>query len=294
MLISNPNYSDSTYFYKESQDEYIPRKYIDKEPRVHVIHVNSENADSFNKDQFSIALITPIIINEDEKAFVSVANISIPYSFYSVSELNNTLTITESDINGANEKEAYDIVIPSGNWIIDDLITELKTQLTAKTKKGVQYNIIYVEITNKCIITTITPNIKVVFDLTMDNACYHQYGFTLNKHILTSNAPLISDSVVEVANLYNLYIRLLNYNLDQCYDSYTKKTSNIICKVPINVAPLEIIYSNDDDKFMTPIKSNALLLFEFALTDEYERTIDLNYKPWTFDLVITINKLSIV
>jgi hypothetical protein len=271
---------------------FVPKRYVDNKPVQYVLHMNSEMADSWNNgpSSYNIKLTSPITAYEDESLYIECINVAIPYSFYGVSTLNNTVTITESDEDGSNAKAPFDIVLTSGNYDYQLLLNEMQDQLNAKTNHAIVYALSYNSGTNKFTFATATPNKKAVFDFNLENSCYNQYGFSLASHTMTTSIPLTSNNVMESCSIYNLFIRLKNFNLDRAFDMLNKSTSNIICKVPVNVPPLGVIYSSDTNSFQTPIKGSLIQNMTFEITDEWERLIDLNGKSWTFDLLITINK----
>ena len=271
---------------------YIPKRYIDPRDKTYILHMNSENGDfvDMSTATFTTSLSEQITAEDTEVIYLSVTNISIPYSFYSVSSLNNQVTITESNLDGTNQQVPFIIQIPEGNYIIDELVLYIQTQLNATTTNQTVYQVTYNQTTSKCTIATVTANRRTIFDFTGDNSCYHLFGFTYNIQAMTSTAPLISDSVVAMSDIYNLYLRLLSHTLYRGYDMVTRKPSNILCKIPVNVPAMSIIFMSDNDQYEIPIKEKVLNILSFQLTDEYQRPINMNSMPYTFDLIVNIVK----
>jgi hypothetical protein len=265
----------------------ITNKLIDPTERRYIIHLNSEMADTFGTlpTDFQVTLSQPIVSSESECLYISIDNVAIPYSFYGISELNNTVQVTEYDINDENP-ETFNVTIDSGNYNYATLATEFEAVINDQSKKGYTYALAYNKTTNKYAITSLDAH--AIFDFNLDNSIYRQLGFDLKQYTLTSS--LISDSVIEMLSQSHLYIRFLDYNLDRAYDIYTRSTSNILSKVPVNSGAGGIIYLNDNTNFETPLKESIISTLHFQLTDEWSQLIDLNKKSYSFDLIVHVVK----
>jgi len=196
--------------------------------------------------------------------YLSVVSACIPYSFYNINSYNNYFSYV---INS----ETYNVIISVGNYNINQIVSELKLQMT-------NFNIIYNSITNK---------------ITLSNPLYE---FTLNNskllNILGFSTVLSSyNKYITSTNCINLnYIRCINIDSNICTYNINKSlqnNSNILCSIPINTQPYSLIQYYNYNNFRSNLFKNTLDCIFIRLIDNDENIIDLN--GLNFNLTVQID-----
>ena len=86
------------------------------------IYLNSKYADTQNNDTYKFQLNT-LEVQEGYYIYLSVQNVSIPYSFYNVNESNNKIEYIIFT-------QLYTVTIPPSNYNINQFIEYLSSVIT--------------------------------------------------------------------------------------------------------------------------------------------------------------------
>jgi hypothetical protein len=227
----------------------------------------TNNADLIVNLPFSIDLL------EDQWLQIEVISAEIPLSFYNISTAlqNNVLSYTKSP--GA---VAVNIIIPSGNYTVDTLMSTLN---------GLQndFTISYSDVFNKFLITIKSPVTAVNFVYSATDYTQQLFGITASRQITSSS---FFDGVVNLASVHSVLIRS---SLNSGNSASTSQSNNdIICKVPLSVNYGGIlIYNNNDFTRKNIIKSGSIRQFYLKLTEQNQKILDLNGCVWEMTILFT-------
>jgi len=232
------------------------------------LHLSSSCADAYNNGLTSdCEFYLPVIeIPSQFHIHVSVENFCCPYTFYNINSSNNTLTYLENNT-------AYTITITSGNYNVNNLITELMSKMA-------RFTITYNSITNKMTF------VNSLYDFTFSSlsTCLSLLGFSSN--LSSISKTLTSDKVV---NLCPYRCICLHTNLK--IFSVNKKNSNntsLLASIPINCAPNSIIVYENKNNLKSNTFTNIINNIRIKLTDHDFNPLDLNGQHWTITLQFDI------
>ena len=219
------------------------------------IYLNSKYADTANNDTYKFQLNT-LSIEEGYYIYLSVQNVSIPYSFYNVNESNNKI---EYILNS----QLYTIYINSSNYNINQFIEYLSSTMT-------DFTITYSSRTNK--ITFIHNAFN--FTLLSSSTCYKILGFKENINYTSNNYSLTSINCVNMMTVNSIFVlsNLMTYNIS----SSLPNSQNVLCQVLVNSPPNSIIHYSNTNHFRTNLFINRLTNINLKLVDEYNNAINLN------------------
>jgi hypothetical protein len=244
------------------------------------IYLNSKSADRYNDGNVGNAFFNlPIIeIAKNEKAYISVKNAVIPFSFYNVNINNNKLELILSDIH-------YSLSFEVGNYNVNTLITEISKLL------GPNWTITYIAKQNKFAFAHSYSE----FTFKSSATCFEILGFPIG--LDESGTPLNHESTTKVLlspigiNLFtikNIYVTSNNFILNNI-DSNNHNKSNIICSIPVNGVPNSVLFYEDNTKHLVHNIDNLTSL-NIIMTDEDGNEIDFNQIHYSITLEISITK----
>ena len=135
-----------------------------------IIHLNTKDADTYLQTGIttycSFVLDTPIVIDQQHSALISLNSAIIPYSMYNIrSGINNRLSYR---VVGSGE--LYSLLIPTGNYTITTLATKIKELLDALS--GVVWTISFDR-----------TNMKYTYSATLQEIYFDFSEFTDTAHI---------------------------------------------------------------------------------------------------------------
>lgn len=221
------------------------------------IYLNSALADRYingiSDCQYNLP---PIDIPDGFHIYMSVQNVSIPYSFYNFNSLTNSLNYVINNVT-------YSIIIPEGNYNISQLITKLLLLMP-------DFIITYDNITNK--LKFVHNNNDFMF--LSSSLCLNMLGFISKNDIYSSLLTLYSSTCVNIQNIkrVNIQSNLITYNISKnLLNNYS-----ILCSIPINKPPFSVIEFNNTNHFRTNLFINNLSNISIKLIDEFGRLINLN------------------
>lgn len=262
------------------------KNYVQRQPIEIILNSkNGTNISTLDGHKF-FELETEISARKDEYILFYLKKAFIPFSFYTLSESqkNNKLDIRETHSNGS-DTNTYTITIPSGNYNINELISQIKTLLEAGSAYNHTYSITYNTQTAKVSFLELEPqgsNIKaeLLFG-TGDNAsnsCRRLLGFNAEDKEFTASVSVSSDNIVDMNDgLDSIHIssNLVGDNIRSTTDS------GELLLVPVNFSPFSILYFDDLVPFKHKINQSSIKRIEMKLTDANGNIIDFNQIPYT-------------
>ena len=219
------------------------------------LYLNSKYADTQNNGIYKFQFKT-LDIEDGFYIYLSVQNVSIPYSFYNVNESNNRI---EYILNS----QLYTINIPISNYNVNQFIEYLSSVM-------VNFTITYSSRLNK---VTFLHN-AFNFMLLSSSTCYKILGFTEDINYPSTNYSLTSVNCVNMMTVNSIFVlsNLMTYNIS----SSLPNSQNVLCQVLVNNAPNSIIQYSNTNHFRTNLFVNRLTNINLKLVDEYNNTINLN------------------
>ena len=205
----------------------------------------------------SIYYLPVIEIPDGHHIYLSLQNATIPYSFYSISSVDNTFSwgLVAGPVN------TY--YIEPGNYNITQLIDVIKTAM------GASFTITYSPITSKLLITHATTNF-IIYAGTFN----HIIGFSKTSNTTSVANLLYSRDCVNLNQIRALNIEInfptYNVNVAQPYNQ------NILATIPVYVAPFSIITYENPNNFRTNLYVNKLDQIQIRIVDNEGRLVDMN------------------
>jgi hypothetical protein len=253
------------------------------------IYLNSKTANQYLDDNvadciFNIPNIEIDILKED--VYVGVRNAVVPYSWYVVNSTNNKLDLT---INGSS----YSISIPLGNYNVNTLATQIKTELDIlQTPHGHDgdLTITYLAKLNKYYFF----HSHHQFSFLSTSTCFELLGFKDGNTYIASALPfqtlkheLTSTIGINLFVVRAIYVNSNNFIL-QNINSSTPSNASILASISTTGNPNSIIhYENTTSKHKIHHLNNISNL-HIKLTDQDGDILELNNINWSMVLEITI------
>ena len=253
------------------------------------IYLNSKTATQYLDNNvadciFTIPNIEIDILKED--VYIAVRNAVIPYSWYVVNSTNNKLDIT---IDGT----AYSISIPLGNYNVNTLATQIKTEIDAiQIQHSISgtFSISYLGKLNKYHYFHTTKQ----FSFLSTSTCFELLGFKDGQTYIASALPfqqikheLTSTIGINLFVVRAIYVNSNNFILQNINNS-TPSNAGILASISVTGNPNSIIhYENTTSKHKIHTLNNINNL-HIKLTDQDGDLLELNSINWSMTLEITI------
>jgi hypothetical protein len=235
------------------------------------IYLNSMSADLYYNSNSWCEFNLPLIeCDYRDYIYISVQSVSIPYSFYNVSNYNNLLQY--STINGI-----YNIYFSVGNYNVATLMTLLQLLLPT-------FTITYDKIKNKFTFLN-----SIDFTFTLASTCFEIIGFS-NQPQNSVLYSLTSDNVCNMSTARHVCIATNFYTSN--INKSLPNERNILCHVPINVGPNEVITWTNQGNYRCNLSTNILNNIVIKILDHQGNVIDLNGANWSMTLQIDIVNYS--
>lgn len=239
------------------------------------ITLNSKYAFMTNTGSYYFQL-PEIIENDRSRIYISVFNLSIPYSFYNINKSNNVLSYqvlgTPNGIINLN--------IPYGNYNEYTLTQYINNNL--QNNLTVSYN----SITNKMTFSHTTNNFKLLVN---QNSILEALGFTNDVIYNSIDYNLVSPYVVNLNtnNCICIMTNLETPNITSCAINNRK----ILLSIPVNANPKGLItWNNNGSLYRINTYTNTLDYLEIILVNQHHQLIDLNNVPF----IITLDCVSVL
>ena len=229
-------------------------------------------------------LESEIVARKDEQILFYLKKCFIPFSFYTLSESqkNNKLDIKETQQNGTTN--TYSVTIPSGNYNINELLSEIVNLLESNSTFGFKYSITFNKTTAKVsfLLLSGTNALKteILFGtgVNKSNSCRRLLGFNETDILFTLSSLSISNNIVDLSDgLDSIHIKsnLVGDNIRSTNDS------GELLLIPVNLSPFSILYFDDITPFKHKITQSAIKQIEMRLADSNGNVVDFNGIPYT-------------
>lgn len=223
------------------------------------IYLNSRYANETVSDNTAncIYYLPVIEIPDGHHIYLSLQNANIPYSFYSISSIDNTFSW---GLVGDPPSVYY---VAPGNYNITQFIDVIKTAM------GASYTITYSSITSKILITHSTSNF-IIYAATIN----HVLGFSKTTNTTSAANLLYGRDCVNLNQIraINVEINFPTYNVNVA----TPYENSILATIPVYVAPFSIITYQNANNFRTNLYVNKLDQIQIRLLSNDGNLIDLN------------------
>ena len=233
------------------------------------IHLNSENADSYNNNNLSDCVFQlPIIeLPQQHTIMLSVQNCVIPYTFYNIDSTNNILIYTQNGIQST-------LNITCGNYNAINLASYLTLNMP---------NIIikYNPICNLFIFTNSLYN----FQFSINSTCFSLLGIS-NTNLTSINKVYTSPNCVNLLSKTCLCIQSNIPTLNINHSNLSE--GNILVSFPVNTPPYSLITFENKSNFKTNLNSNTISNINIKLIDQNNNLVNLNGCFFSLTLQIDI------
>jgi hypothetical protein len=251
--------------------------------------INSKNRSSGSSQNFQILLKDLLVLKKTTSNFyVSIKTAEIPYSFFSLTNDFNTLSITLDNTN-------YTLTIPEGNYNAISLNNVFNNLIQPYVLHGT-FSIEYDRSTGKNTILIsnydlTSFNLKIKWDLNLELGRF--FGYTLQTEITatvgityTNN---ISDIYADCSQIQCLYIRSISFsqigNYEILYTDWVQ--SSILQKIIVTTPPNSIIFYQNELFNNVKINNKSISYFDFFInSNKSSREIDFNGLDYSFRLSI--------
>ena len=227
-------------------------------------NIRSKECTQIGSLNTNLLVILPITIEIPEHSIceMTVVSAEIPLSFYNISlALQNN--VFSYYISGNPTLQS--ITIDDGNYTVDSMISFINDS------QG-YFTMTYDEISNKILITLISPAYDLILLYNVNNYNNQLFGVYSNQ-LITSVGYL--NGVVNLASVHSLNIRA-GLGIGSTI-STSNSNSDIIQKVPLQVNPYGIIIHNSNNYIQKNyIKSGVINSFNLSITEQNQKLLDLN------------------
>jgi type 1 fimbria pilin len=226
------------------------------------VYLNSQDAYIFGR-VFYFPFRDTMSIPPSCRFQLSVVDAQIPYSWYSVSENNNTIQVD-------------DIIytVPPGNYTVIQLLREIRSLTGCSTS----YDSIY----NKATLT-FTTQVTLGTPPESNDSLLAMLGFNLEPSY--TGLTFVSDTVVNLLGFSAIYLRS-NFTTTNL-ESRTGSFSQILCKCPVNASGNGVV-SYTGSGFKSTIFEQNLSGISLMLEDEHGHEIDLNGQPFQVTIQVDV------
>jgi len=225
----------------------------------------------------------PVIeIPSQHYIYLSIANGSIPYSFYNIDDTNNFLKFGFIGDDTVNTRW-----IPQGNYNASQIVNYLNYEMN-RTETNNLYKVTYDIITNKI---TITNSQNFYFH--HESTCLELLGFSFPNFtgipdMLDTIYTLQSDMCVNLLSKSSICIHsnLLSGNISTNPDLFD---NTILTQIPVSTPPYSLItFSNQSAR--SCLYTNTISYINIKLTDQDNNILNLNGCHWSMTLELTVVK----
>ena len=233
----------------------------------------------------TLNLFQAIQCDLDEVLTCQVISAIIPNSWYNLSSLigNNKLRFAET-----GDSSLKTITISDGNYSIDELMSEVSTQLDANSTNSCTYTLTYSEITNKVTITHDKKStVETTFDFLSTDTIRRFIGFTQGEFNINSSTNAISDRAVDVTDTHNSVFIRSDLNNQKVIESSSTKPSNIIACLPVPLSRNSFFTYDPMNPLEIQMSQNTISSMNIRVTWQDETPVDLQKAD--FEIVLKIN-----
>lgn len=211
-----------------------------------------------------------IVPEPDTRILCAVSDLEIPYSFYIFRTTNNELKIQIT----AGALVSYTLAV--GNYNINQLVEAFNT--TGSTLQVNNITASYDANTNKLSFVHASTTIALVPSTT---TMLKEIGF--KKGQTGAASTITGENMVDLSGLANIFLRS-NLGTEN-YDS-NNAVSGTLCKIPVNVLPLEYIFYRPIEVLYVRLSDRQITTINVSIQDEEGNILNLNGGRFSFTLSI--------
>jgi len=237
------------------------------------IHLNSKSATMSNGLSDCYFYINTIEVPSDYQINISVISSAIPYSFYCINSMNNTL-------NYKVGSTITSITFTQGNYNINQWLSYLQSL-------NFPFTITLDKIVNKFTFTSTSS-----FTLLSSSTCFELLGLLNQKidYVSDVSNKIISNACINLQSIQVLYINSNFVSKSVNVSNVNKATT--ICTIPINVPPYSLITYSNSNNYKVNIFQNNFNLINIKICDQNNNVIELNNCHWSLTLQIDVIKFT--
>lgn len=254
--------------------------------KVHaIISVDSRGRNeglSTSTSDFLYQLTQPINFHkrsENKQYFIRIENVKLPVSFYNVNSNYNVFNFTYSGT-------AEIITIDPGNYTIDELISELETQMNGAVS-GTPFTITYNDISQKVSIANAGTDATL-----LNGNGWQLIGFETTQTI-TGSATTTGTNVAYTNTTSSLKLIISNLVSNNVYSNTIttghKQTNlqNVSLTIPVKEIRNEFVFIDNHNGPMIKLPNlSSIKNLNIRLVDLYNNSVDMNGLFISFDIVI--------
>lgn len=250
-----------------------------------IIEIDSSQRTKGTISDFEVILNHPVYLNRDRQYFVRIENIRFPTSFYNIDSSYNTLKITE-DPAGLSPT-IISVTIDEGNYTINELLIELKTELdtvSAASGKSNTYTITCDDTNGKVTIKTDTTEFKIIG---ADSLLNKPLGFEADTDYTSGSSTV--RTLISVNHINMSTKRYIKINSDITSNNHYSKDfiEPIGCVIPITESRSTIQYYSNDNGYKAKMETkHNIKHLAFNIRDGNNNKVNLNGINWNCELVI--------
>ena len=235
------------------------------------IHLNSKSATMSNGLSDCYFYINTIEVPTDYQINISVVSGAIPYSFYCVNSLNNTLNYKVGLIIST-------ISFTQGNYNINQWLSYLQSL-------NLPFTITLNKLINKFTFTSSSS-----FTLYKSSTCFELLGLSSQDYVSDTSNIIVSNACINLQSIQVLYINSNFISKSVNVTSINKATT--ICTIPISTPPYSLITYANTNNYKVNIFQNSFNLINIKICDQNNNVIDLNNCHWSLTLQIDVIKFT--
>jgi hypothetical protein len=223
------------------------------------IFLNSRYADEIvDGNTANCIYYLPVVeIPDGHHIYLSLQNANIPYSFYSITNIDNTFSF------GLVGDPPTTTTIQPGNYNITQFMDVIKAAI------GASYTVNYSTTTGKIVISHPTSNF-IIYAASIN----HALGFSKTTNTTSQGNILFGRDCINLNQIraINVEINFPTYNVNVA----APYENNILATIPVYVAPFSIITYNNNNNFRTNLFVNKLDQIQIRLLSNDGNPINLN------------------
>lgn len=233
---------------------------------------------------------------------LTVMRAVVPYYFLNIESFNNRCVVQEED---GVSTERFVLTLPVGNLDIDQVISNIQSQLNASTIVGFTYTVTRDEPTNIITINhapagganvvtfDYAPTTVAANDLQETNA--EIIGFVVtddNGGLFASDASgnIVVNGPASIGTEQAVYLRIMDDSGEGYEDignGFTR--SNVLMMAPIVTQPYSnIVFRNINNEFRTILSNKTLSQIHLRLTNERGSILDMRGKNMVISMLLEI------
>jgi hypothetical protein len=255
--------------------------------KTYQLFLNTRSADSGTSNNCTFIVNPPISVSHTNNRFqLGIKFVELPYTF---NQLNSDWVTLSIIYNGTPKT----LTLSVGNYNINDLITELITQIIASGLGllSTNFSFIYSQ-----------PKAKVSFAMVGTGANVMTFNFGSNmvlgsmfgcpSNISFTTTAVVSPNKIDVNPVSSVFIRSNSIKTATAFEAINTlyKTTNIFAKIPINTLPNSIIYFRND--FPCELITNQTIdTINLFLTDNLSNNV-LDLSGVNYGLMILIEEIE--